>query len=1160
MVQDPQTIPHDHLNVEGAILEGAILESSPEELDLQPQPRHNNPGKFNNPQLVAQIKPCDHVLHDDSSIWWWCLDKVGGTIQSEYTVEDRKQTAEFDLAEWQLNNPEEYDEEEEVRVCPICEQSDQEDFLLLCSGCDAPYHTHCLGLSNLPDGIWYCMECVEDGAFRRHDPLDGPARTIPHSARTQGSVRRARRNGRQDTWMNAWGQLSSVIRNVAGVDLDFAEDDHEIRGYRYLQQNASAEYRRWEQRMRIARHQGAGQIFQAAAPQVIRERIEPPAPVVETREVRQAWGAMERAQNVDDATNTRKRRRSTTSSPASRDASTPEEPERKQKRPRTRIVQNGSSSVASSSTNPQSRPQSSRSNTSPRRSSRVTNATNAHPEPTFLSSLLREVEMTPSSDDDSIRFGFDNTSNRTNGVTSPPFDYSSPATSPSSPTSFRSRGLSTTPPPRGRQSRSPPLSTSVMPDFSAINYSPNRSSPSNSVNQMTENRNKRKRDGSPTPEIRHPQPRRQKVSRSRSQDSSSIQPGTTTTVPSTSGSENTSPIRNTMSMEEKESINKMVKKALGPHWKSQRMSTEQYSDINRDVSRKLYELIADNNISDGDQSSWEKIATSEWSRLWEGCEVVAVFFKTERLRQNHPYIVRLSHSRVAQMRSYAVAASTFKPLDGPPSHLPHVDAVPPVTSSPETPTYKISTGVILSRPPLLTESATPFEKAFYLYQKRLNERLVLPFTRYFYHKKDQPADIEWKARVKERNGVAARDIGGYRAYGEEGWNDEVLVEEGLGEEDAERVQLESRKGEDGDRKSLARKLDETVYLVVRKKEKSLDKEGNEVEVDVWEFPKGDLTGSEVLHTAAERILTQTAGPNMNTWIVGHVPIGSLTIKASAKFNREAEKVFYMKGRIMAGQADLKGNEYKAEDFMWLTRSEIEGLVTKRFWSQVSAILGAGISALQTALSLLTSTPKSQYNLTLLATHIPGDKSPYYCSPWAGADWRSHATRDPGDERVRRWEERTYRGWVDMIQREGEEEGGKTGAALVESIYFTGREPGSGTSVVGGCKQKNNWDPAPDHALTGRILERVKSAGWAEGFTNEKGEIEVLDIMVGFRPGREGGTRVEVEGAGDEDGDGKGKKVDGVWVVHNYGHVGGGYQRSIGCAEEVVGLIEGLELE
>ncbi|KAK6602407.1 50S ribosomal subunit L30 (NUDIX domain-containing protein) [Botrytis cinerea] len=268
-------------------------------------------------------------------------------------------------------------------------------------------------------------------------------------------------------------------------------------------------------------------------------------------------------------------------------------------------------------------------------------------------------------------------------------------------------------------------------------------------------------------------------------------------------------------------------------------------------------------------------------------------------------------------RSYAVAASTFKPLDGPSSHLPHVSSMPPVSPSPGATTYKISTGIILSRPPLLTETATPFEKAFYLYQKRLNERLVLPFTRYFYHKKDQPADLEWKAKVKERNGVAARDIGGYRAYGEEGWNDE-LVEEGMGE-DLEKVKLESREGE-ADKRSLARKMDETVYLVVKGKEKTVDREGKE---------------------AAQRILAQTAGENMNTWIVGHIPIGSLTIKPSKKFGREAEKVFYMKGRIMAGQADLKGNAFGKEDFMWLTRKEIEELVTKRFWSQVGGMLGVG---------------------------------------------------------------------------------------------------------------------------------------------------------------------------------------------------------------------------
>ncbi|KAI9641512.1 hypothetical protein NHQ30_010321 [Ciborinia camelliae] len=316
---------------------------------------------------------------------------------------------------------------------------------------------------------------------------------------------------------------------------------------------------------------------------------------------------------------------------------------------------------------------------------------------------------------------------------------------------------------------------------------------------------------------------------------------------------------------------------------------------------------------------------------------------------------RAAQLRSSKVRSYATATSTFQPIEAAaPTHLP-----PSHSPSASPRSYKISTGIILSRPPLLTERGSAFEKAFYLYQKRLNERLVLPFTRYFYHKKDQPADTEWKAKVKERNGVAARDIGGYRAYGEEGWNDEVmiggaeekvgewdeiagkLVEEGMGDE-GDQVVLEKRVGSEeveGDRRSLARKLDETLYLLVKVGGKTTDREGNIIDVDVWEFPRGDLQGNEVLHTAAERILTQTAGPNMNTWIVGHVPIGSLTIERSAKFAREPEKVFFMKGRIMAGQVNLQGNEHRARDFVWLTKGEIEGLVSKRFWSQVGGMLG-----------------------------------------------------------------------------------------------------------------------------------------------------------------------------------------------------------------------------
>lgn len=97
------------------------------------------------------------------------------------------------------------------------------------------------------------------------------------------------------------------------------------------------------------------------------------------------------------------------------------------------------------------------------------------------------------------------------------------------------------------------------------------------------------------------------------------------------------------------------------------------------------------------------------------------------------------------------------------------------TDAAPTSEYAIHSGLLLSRPPLLTKPPTPFEESFYFYQKRLNERLTLPFTRYFYFKKDTPAFLDWKLKASERNWQPAHELGGYSAFGEDAWNDELLV-------------------------------------------------------------------------------------------------------------------------------------------------------------------------------------------------------------------------------------------------------------------------------------------------------------------------------------------------------------------------------------------------
>ncbi|KAL2006233.1 hypothetical protein VTN00DRAFT_9887 [Thermoascus crustaceus] len=113
----------------------------------------------------------------------------------------------------------------------------------------------------------------------------------------------------------------------------------------------------------------------------------------------------------------------------------------------------------------------------------------------------------------------------------------------------------------------------------------------------------------------------------------------------------------------------------------------------------------------------------------------------------------------------------------------------------------------------------------------------------------------------------------------------------------------------------------------------------------------------------------------------------------------------------------------------------------------------------------------------------------------------------------------------------------------EIAYTMTRAAGGGT-ILGGSYQKDNWDPLPDPNLATRIMKRCIKL--CPSLVKEGQGIEGLDVIrhgVGLRPLREGGPRVEKE------------KIDGVWVVHNYGHGGFGYQASYGCAGAAVKLVE-----
>ncbi|MCJ1310235.1 54S ribosomal protein L17 mitochondrial [Agyrium rufum] len=339
-------------------------------------------------------------------------------------------------------------------------------------------------------------------------------------------------------------------------------------------------------------------------------------------------------------------------------------------------------------------------------------------------------------------------------------------------------------------------------------------------------------------------------------------------------------------------------------------------------------------------------------------------------RSLNPFKVCRSCIIANRRRRASTAAATANAesdiINPPLQHLPPLDSTP---SPSPAPSYQINAGVILSRPPILTRDLHPFEKAYFLYQRRLNERLSLPFTRYFYYEKNTPGDLEWKRKIKERL-TPSREIGKYGAYGREGWNDELLVGDQTSEpevqqealvRDAESTGEIVAEGEAETKRPVDRPLSRTTEADQKNDTKSLDRALQRTLFLLvkgpwgWRFPFSGLIGKEDLKRAAERIIVQAGGVNMNTWIVGNAPVvhhklvypqprkGEDTRNPNpTQRNQEVtwfgEKTFLMKARIMAGQAKIENNALGLEDFQWLTKEEVEKQVQRQYWKEVQHAL------------------------------------------------------------------------------------------------------------------------------------------------------------------------------------------------------------------------------
>ena len=476
---------------------------------------------------------------------------------------------------------EDYDEEVEDQPCLICGEDDNEEQLLACDGCDAYYHTYCVDMEDVPIGHWYCESCETQRAIESVCPTVStrPAQRTHHTAdrRTRGQQRQLRNRNQANS--SSWALVWQSVWDNLNLDLDFPFDEGSDAARIDRAQRAASQrhdFRQWERRFQVAERQGGVNRFRDTASALLdlhATREHPTLPEPESREEIRAWNAFEKAKEIELDPSPKRKRRSATTSPS--DAEPHLQPQRPLKRPRTRrTIDNAESSI---NVPPET------SGPSSSRASGLHNVAAQGNGPSFLQSMLREIETSSAPE------GLQTHQNTqlVAGHSSP--QPSSPGASPTTSNYPSPRARSTTPPPSVATRPGSPfsLTSKVEPIYPPAEFSPVRSPTDTSLVHR------------PHTEMRQPI-----KSRRRSQP-----PMQSSSPPR---SEDTSPSRATMPLSTKTDLQRMVSTALTPHYQSNTVSKDQFTDINRNISRLLYEKVGDAGSVNGEtRKTWERLASDE---------------------------------------------------------------------------------------------------------------------------------------------------------------------------------------------------------------------------------------------------------------------------------------------------------------------------------------------------------------------------------------------------------------------------------------------------------------------------------------------------------------------------------------------------------------------
>ncbi|KAH8918892.1 hypothetical protein BT69DRAFT_1353540 [Atractiella rhizophila] len=266
-------------------------------------------------------------------------------------------------------------------------------------------------------------------------------------------------------------------------------------------------------------------------------------------------------------------------------------------------------------------------------------------------------------------------------------------------------------------------------------------------------------------------------------------------------------------------------------------------------------------------------------------DFVLHFFEANKFLTRQPQLLttlQLFHT----VQSPQAAHAMIRRLATPTSALQPLSSYPPPLPVP------IKAACVLSRSPLVLPPLSPFERHYYAYQRLIRRALGAPVLPQFWFKAGSLAERQWT----ERENVNRKLIEGGKAW---------EIQDG----DLKSVEVpKTRADREGDVRSLKRRLDRSLYLLLKYKDGG------------WRFPTSNVRDENTLVDAALKGLEEQIGRNVDAWNVGRAPGAT----------------FFLPVRLLHGQAAISSPS--VEDFAWCTPEEVKEKVGKAYWDSVGVMV------------------------------------------------------------------------------------------------------------------------------------------------------------------------------------------------------------------------------